>query len=493
VGAVCPGGPRIWPKPGYFVTDEAVDQRPVRCVPASKCLGGQGSPCAPRYTGDQCGLCLPGSRKIGFSCVGCSPRGSFVYSILGIAVFLTILMSLFLVLPDDVLNPFFAGIVALQIVSAAGSTVSVELDDHIKGIYSYLSFINLDFETLQPGCFFGSSGYDAKFFGNLLFTLVNLAWVMLPLLAVAVIMQIKHKGKYLWFYKARAWSCLTIMTTLNYYVLTLRAFEVLACTPTGRLVVQPSTQCWVGKHVPIAIFALLIIAGITVGTPIFFFFVLWRGHKRGYTVPERKRTFMARWGSLFDSFRPSNVFFGAVPFAVDLLVALTNAFGKSDPVAQSVVTFVVLLALLSVTAARRPFARQVENFGTVAAYLVSALGALVNAIVSTSVAKSLSKVQASGATPPRGYSTTLTTLAYIIVALTGVVLLAYAALFAIEIGSVLLQRGRFKNQKAAHLKGRDTENVDDVTAKPATATEAEAKYAELTDVVLTTTDEPKAE
>jgi len=74
-GAICPGGPRVWPEAGYWSPNE--DTLPEACpAPTSRCLGGEGSPCATGYNGTLCENCVAGYEKNKTDyCVACPTSG----------------------------------------------------------------------------------------------------------------------------------------------------------------------------------------------------------------------------------------------------------------------------------------------------------------------------------------------------------------------------------------------------------------------------------
>jgi len=76
VGAVCPGGDRLWPDIGYWNPNEQTV--PVACpAPAARCPGGQNSPCAQGYTGNECTTCAVNNEPDASSggCIACPTTG----------------------------------------------------------------------------------------------------------------------------------------------------------------------------------------------------------------------------------------------------------------------------------------------------------------------------------------------------------------------------------------------------------------------------------
>ena len=55
-----PGGPRMWPRPGYWTPNETV-LIVQKCLPPAteRCLGGRLSGCGQGYTQAQCAYCEP--------------------------------------------------------------------------------------------------------------------------------------------------------------------------------------------------------------------------------------------------------------------------------------------------------------------------------------------------------------------------------------------------------------------------------------------------
>jgi hypothetical protein len=65
IGAVCPGGFRMWPLVGHWTSSEMAGYV-LRCLstPVGRCCGGRNSECAPGYGGVLCSACTEGYHRL---------------------------------------------------------------------------------------------------------------------------------------------------------------------------------------------------------------------------------------------------------------------------------------------------------------------------------------------------------------------------------------------------------------------------------------------
>lgn len=102
-GADCPGGYRLWPRPGWWNYHE-FSGIVGRCNPPEACLGGRFHLCAPGYTGDFCSQCEPDFYQLNSRCVPCEPPSfiALLYSIQG--GFVVLLLIAVLVASEKVVS-----------------------------------------------------------------------------------------------------------------------------------------------------------------------------------------------------------------------------------------------------------------------------------------------------------------------------------------------------------------------------------------------------
>ena len=196
-GALCPGGFRAWPLPGYWSATGRED--PIRCPdPATRCLGwwrlaqppspsgarrlasgttstsaGTGTVCDAGYEGYACTVCSEGYYPLKNLCKACPPPDDVWGMIAPIVVFavviLLLLIGMFLIVwfaqkkrggtlmgAATTAGQFVAWVVAVfQLMVQVVADASVGLPDTIRQIYVILDVFRLNFQFVHPECLSG--------------------------------------------------------------------------------------------------------------------------------------------------------------------------------------------------------------------------------------------------------------------------------------------------------------------------------------------------
>eukprot|EP01113_Clastostelium_recurvatum_P013808 TRINITY_DN1740_c0_g1_i2.p1 TRINITY_DN1740_c0_g1~~TRINITY_DN1740_c0_g1_i2.p1 ORF type:complete len:1635 (-),score=381.18 TRINITY_DN1740_c0_g1_i2:49-4791(-) len=155
-GAICPGGFRVWPKPGFWNPNEHTP--PTACIPAEACPGHFQTPrCSPGYAGDYCASCADSFYRRGGVCVSCLSDQT---SAGGILVVVSIFFGLILMgigfLEDLYLDHFVTALLTMQQLVQVGSAVGKFLSPGAQDALSNLSVIFFDFQFIRPGCTIGT-------------------------------------------------------------------------------------------------------------------------------------------------------------------------------------------------------------------------------------------------------------------------------------------------------------------------------------------------
>jgi hypothetical protein len=189
-GATCPGGRRMFPKPGYWTSD-VTSGIIVRCDPPERCAGGRDAACATGYEGRECASCSPGwfSQESGL-CISCSSataRREAIALILATVIFCTVFILSVVFMPDRLLNHVVTILATLQISASVGRTASSRVPGFLRSFYSALEVFSLDGSFVRPECS-GFSGFAGKFYS----TLALICAVVVPILIAVPLTMYVH-------------------------------------------------------------------------------------------------------------------------------------------------------------------------------------------------------------------------------------------------------------------------------------------------------------
>eukprot|EP00163_Fabomonas_tropica_P010568 TRINITY_DN2073_c0_g2_i4.p1 TRINITY_DN2073_c0_g2~~TRINITY_DN2073_c0_g2_i4.p1 ORF type:complete len:5484 (-),score=1034.41 TRINITY_DN2073_c0_g2_i4:293-16744(-) len=152
-GAVCPGGYRLWPKPGFWAPTEG-SGFVYKCTPAEACIGGQSAECAPGYQGEFCGQCQPGFyRANGAECRPCPlPEQRMGYVVADVIVFSTISIITIFARSNHVVGFTMQFFMALQLVGGIGRMMPTSIPAALKDTFEFLHLVSGDYSFVKPNC-----------------------------------------------------------------------------------------------------------------------------------------------------------------------------------------------------------------------------------------------------------------------------------------------------------------------------------------------------
>ena len=132
-----------------------------------------------------------------------------------------------------------------------------------------------------------------------------------------------------------------------------------------------TVTCMEARHVPVAVVAVVMILGVTVGFPVSMLAVLWRNRAR-----LSDEAFTERYGVLYTQYRPERFYMTLVWMAMTAAAALGLLVFAASAVAQIAVVASVLFVVLSSIVALRPFLLSWKNV-TFAGLLLLTVASLV--------------------------------------------------------------------------------------------------------------------
>jgi hypothetical protein len=438
-GEYCPGGNRVWPRAGHWRYGPEESGVVTECTPASRCVGGRDSLCAEGNEGYKCAKCSPGYYILRDTCEQCQPSRTYASRFYYVGVCGSIVVLSWLI-HDKILVAILSSIMTLQIIAAVGKMASSAMPRVFRSFYSYMQVLNIDFEGLRPGCSnLPNNTSRAMFFGAVVFVAGMYAAMALGQLVLLCIFKKKRR-----FFLNRAYASFCLVVHLFYYIATTRSLSVITCFKgvdgKYRMVADESVVCWQGSHIPIAAVSCLVLVAFTLGIPYLVMLHLERNKAELHHNP----TLVARFGIFFEPFFLKNHLFGLAIFFVDLMVAVADAVLRYMPIAQVSITAGALLIYVGLLIAKMPFKNKLENLATILAYLVALFAAFLNFTVALSKTVKLKEVDAITqdlAVDDSGQVTqgskVFLYLAYVIMALTCLVVLLLSLLVAHEIAKVV--------------------------------------------------------
>eukprot|EP00698_Gefionella_okellyi_P009326 TRINITY_DN2363_c0_g2_i1.p1 TRINITY_DN2363_c0_g2~~TRINITY_DN2363_c0_g2_i1.p1 ORF type:complete len:1499 (-),score=278.00 TRINITY_DN2363_c0_g2_i1:2715-6782(-) len=434
--AYCPGGFRLWPRPGYWgIEDEGFV---TQCPEMSACLGGRDNDCDEGYSGPYCQTCESGYDRQGDNCVACPTSNAqiVILFVIGAVFFLSIIVAV-LVQTDHGLNHTMLALGVLQLLRATGQMAGPELPVYIQQFYSFLALTTLDFSFLRPGCTFGGHSFSLLFYGTIL---IMIALVILTSGALLVVGRIRYAWRLLrkkdvasadkiWTWsKRRVVRSWLVLLTFLYFNITNVSISAIHCLPNASgtkllLAADGSIECYTADHIPIAVVGyllLLIVAGYPLMSVIFLI------RKRPDLKDER---LLALYGYIYEGFKFEQkipLFFNVFTSLLTLALVLAYAVVQND-LAQLVLVLIPVSAFLITILVARPYRDQLEMVICTFTSLLSIFEVLLNYLGSASVPQTESLRLAREV------------LAYMIVASFVVLLIAIVLNFVIQ---YLLRRRR---------------------------------------------------
>jgi hypothetical protein len=357
IEAECPGGLRMWPKPGFWTpSEDALFVSP--CPVYEACLGGRYSACADGYTGDYCATCKSGYEKgSNGKCNSCADYAiQAPLLILASLIFVAMLYICVIFLSDEPLYTIVWALVTFQLVRAVVMATDSSLPAFLHILYSFLALTTVDFAFLKPGCSLSGNAVYIYFFGNLLIHGLVYSVALCLLTVVALIKRNKH------YFVYRVSQATAVFYVIFYQVNAYRSFQIILCSPrpdgSYRLVADPSTVCFDQGHLPIFVFALALLIVDHLLIPILIFWTLLYARMTGKL---RRRAVFKIFGYFFESCKLNMFWFFLLTFALTLLLAFFAVLFVSDNAASIVAVTLSLLAFLAVFLFFRPMRHLREN------------------------------------------------------------------------------------------------------------------------------------
>jgi hypothetical protein len=461
-GAFCPGGARIWPQAGYWSAGESSGTVSL-CEPRERCLGGSASRCAPGYEGAYCGRCAPGFRMERDTCVECGSGSAYGQRMYYVIVIGTIVAAV-LLLHDRILTTILSAIMTMQVLAAVGKMATSEMPSFVRAFYGYLSVLNLDFEGLQPGCDgLPEETFVALYFGNIAFVIC--IWIVMAMGLGVLWLAIPRRRR---FYRNRLFSSALLVVAVFYYILSARSLEAITCYMVDgeyRLQSDLTMVCWEGPHIKLAAagcFALLV---CSLGFP------WWVANRLGRHEPllYSDKRIRARYGMLYDSFKPSHFMFGVAALFVDLLLAVAGVVFRYNPIVQVSMVVGVLLIYSVMLLCQRPFRHAIETTAAFFAFLVATAGAALNfiGVAAARDDEGLNEIRSVADTldvgtdgTPQKDTGAFAIIAYVVVALTSLVLLCFLYLLVRQVVVAIVHK-RKGREGSAYYDGEEGWHDDD--------------------------------
>jgi outer membrane protein assembly factor BamB len=391
-GADCPGGYRLWPKPGYWNPGEGSGYV-SRCSPPKSCLGTRSSLCAPGYEGFMCGKCSKDFYRGNGACQPCPVAELTLVFIVGdIVVWLIFAASAVAVRDRMTLSYIVMFVRSLSLLGAVGKTIEAEnVPRWIITLYEVLYIFSGDYSFIKPDCV--TPAPWSQIFG------VSLAYniaVFVPVwLALGVAYVVSGESRYdTWladvnevrglaneaadgsdgdsslpvvpparprtrdYWTDRAVRMLVIWCAVVYLAVTSFALETLSCTPVGnngayRMVTQPHTTCYKGDHIFVTAASCVLLVGFTIGFPLGMLRWVKRAENREKLHSDER--FMERWNFLYEFYNIKNPTFWLVEFPITCIVAAGHSALRPHVNYQMSISVAVFAYKLVYICVRRPF------------------------------------------------------------------------------------------------------------------------------------------
>jgi hypothetical protein len=382
-GAVCPGGNRIWPKPGYWNLNEE-SGFVTNCVPTARCAGYSGyqndtQSCSPGYTGDYCSRCVKGKYMLDRVCKPCDGK-QWVYTVADLGVWIVLSMSIWWLEEDETVSYVISFILAVQTIAGVGKLLGPSLPGWMKTIYQGFKMFTSDISLWALDCYgskrlslFRTFLIQVIYFG-LIFVLMTAGTAITG--ACSLIWNRRRGADFLtnrqMHYKNRLYRCLTMHPALMFLTLATSTLSVIMCLPYPdgnlRLLFDPTIVCLKGEHLQVFALALPIFLAFIIVFPVVFYFFLRRnshliltGKDDRKTAPHEKITFTARWVFLAQPFRFEFRHGYFLEFAISLGFAMGDTVFRESPTAGTFFLAFLFTVTTLVIAFARPYAATWEN------------------------------------------------------------------------------------------------------------------------------------
>ncbi|KNC54960.1 uncharacterized protein AMSG_10205 [Thecamonas trahens ATCC 50062] len=389
IGAICPGGYRLWPQPGYWTEAEDAGYVAACASPASeRCAGGKASGCGSGYRGRMCAQCDVGYYQLGSRCVACSDsKVVFVTLILTNVVFGLLFLAAVVLLSDAYLNVATQLLLAVVMVYSVAKTNAGAMDGFLAEAYQLLSIVAMDLRFVRPGCETIPGSYLALFYGA-----VSMCAAMALLVVATLAMLLRLRRSAATFYADRLPRALLIFSTMVYITLTTTFLEALFCVPGagGDRVVAAARDmvCLKGSHRPMFVLALIGVIAYAAGFPLLVMYKLRSFAASGLVSnvdDEAHARVRARYGYLFEQYTESMYWWILAQLALFGSIALANVFLRDFEWIQACISASALFAVAILALVLRPAKVAWKNGVTAGTYLTGAFSTMSNQIVASSL------------------------------------------------------------------------------------------------------------
>ncbi|EGC35335.1 hypothetical protein DICPUDRAFT_33594 [Dictyostelium purpureum] len=363
---ICPGKDVMYPQQGYWILLEQ-DKKPdiFACDPAycqnRQCRTGQG--------GVLCSVCEPGYSKVKMYCEKC--EGFNVYLLLGMILFYIILvlfLSIFTVPSTSIILNY---LLVVQIIAVMGYNIQ------------YLSIIPLFTFSLD---YWPSACLDPT---------VTFLWKQVISYCIIFLIVIPISTKFTWgkklmarilprfnvfiteiFDKNLVYSLISMLVTL-YTPITYISLSLVSCTKIGSssyLSLDPSVECFTSKHLPLFIFACIILVLVTIGVPLYIFIQI-----------RRKNRYFTK--IFFEKYRSNFIWWDILLMVRSVLyIIVTFAFAFSYIDIKGLVISTMGLFFTFVTWMCKPYRSQYKNeLESYLSLVITLVGLIINTRALTSI------------------------------------------------------------------------------------------------------------
>jgi hypothetical protein len=363
-GGVCPGGNRIWPKPGYWNTGETSGFVSA-CSPPEACLGGRdpAAACARGYVGPFCGTCTKDYyRSTENLCVPCPKRGSILVFIVADCILWCAFATAAVVIRDRFSFSYIVLFVkSLQLLSGVGSMMSAGSPAMVVRVFDVLHLFSGDYSIIKPDCI-NPVPYFKTFFVSIAYSVA----IFLPTFIGLVIARSCAAKEARWYWSSRTVRVMIIWCCFVYLPLTSKALEVLSCYPAGKtgtyfMLNQPSVSCYNGSPgmLMATVASALILLLLTIFFPIKM--LLFLRKRRASGKLHDSESFKEKFNYLYEFYNPNHTSFWVIEFPISIIVAAGKSILRPHVNYQMTVSVVVFGIKLVYIMAFRPFIDGLTN------------------------------------------------------------------------------------------------------------------------------------
>jgi hypothetical protein len=376
-GGECPGGERVWPKPGYWNPGEASGYV-VKCRVEEACVGGRhlGEMCAVGYEGRLCGTCSPGyyTEQSTGRCLACpEPEGIAAYVLCDAILWLTIAAAGLFLRDYENFSHVIGFVMALQSLGGMGKVIGDTGSESANTVYAILHLFSGEYSFLKPNCI-DPVPYHLQFATQLAYN-VAIGVPMIGGMFLVKYVGVRRARKFgpetvdqrRRFYRARHIRCVTAWLTLNYLSVAMLAVRSVLCRRFGGegtgtsaewfLWADPSYECFTPIHYALVGASAILMLGYTLGYPIMY--------TRWITTHKDKRfidlTFQEAWNFCYEPFKPAYWGFFWMEFFISCVIAIGDTLLRQHPKFQNLIVGGVLVFNLLLLLIVRPFHRAWEN------------------------------------------------------------------------------------------------------------------------------------